>query len=72
MKVIKISNHPKISREMVLKMGDSLFNNEEVDSVKIEVAFIDKSRLSYESGTKRKAVFDNQIDEMLEEGDEDD
>jgi hypothetical protein len=70
-KIIKCSGRPVISREHVVKLGDSLFNTDEVDSVKLEIIFRDKSRLSYDSGNKRKAMFETEIDSMLDE-DEDD
>jgi Fic family protein len=70
-KIIKMSEKPVISREMILKIGDKLYNNDEVDSVKIEVSFRDKSKISYESGTKRKAIIDSEIDEMIDSGDDD-
>lgn len=67
-----MSGKPTISREMILRIGDSLYNYEEVDSVKVEVAFRDKSKLSYESGTKRKAMFDAEVDEMMESDEDED
>ncbi len=70
-KIMKLSGKPVISREHIVKMGDSLFNNDEVDSVKLEIIFKDKSKLSYDSGTKRKALFDAEMDEMMEDDKDD-
>ena len=70
-KVYKYSSKPLLSREHIVKLGDSLFNGEEVEAVKLEVLFKDKSKLSYESGTKRKAMIEAEVDSMVEE-DEDD
>jgi len=70
-KIMKLSGKPIISREHIVKMGDSLFNNDEVDSVKLEIVFKDKSKLSYESGTKRKAMFDAEVDELMDEEEDD-
>ena len=70
-KIFKYSGKPKLTREHIVKLGDSLFNSDEVEAIKIEVMFSDKSKLSYESGTKRKAIFDTEVDSMLENEDED-
>lgn len=69
-KLFKCSGKPKLTREHIVKLGDSLFNSEEVEAIKVEVMFSDKSKLSYESGTKRKAILDTQIDSMIEEEDD--
>ena len=69
-KIFKCSGKPKITREHIVRLGDSLYNSDEVDAVKLEVIFLDKSRLSYQSGTKRKAMFDADMDSLLEGEDE--
>jgi len=56
-KIIKVSGKPQLTRDHIVKIGDTLYNFDEVDSVSIDVKFKDNSSISYESDGKEIVDF---------------
>lgn len=65
--VINISGMPVLDRSVINNVGDSLFNNKEVNRVKIEVEFSDCTTLIYKSKHKELIKAINEIESECEE-----